>query len=331
MRKKILSVLLAVALILSFGLVAAVPVAAGAIDGDAVPVDFGPTDRTPSLEGTITEDGTNLYFSVTVLGQDAADDDYLAFWIDPDYLNKDLLGIVDVFVQPWNEYNKVLYLNFYGGNTDPVWYDGAGGECPWPSPVIPGGGLPLPSGVSLTYTDTEEGMNWEGIIPFSVLGVSAGDTFGYMFAARTNTPDRHTDGYPEPSFTPGWDLRDYNTATIPDAAVTVETEVLADVIAISITPTELPFGPVYRGQSSEAIGMEIINTGTVSVDVSTSTGSLFYQAALTIDGISVVTWEDTIAFPGSIFPKAQVNVPSDWPAGVESGTIIFWAEATPQS
>lgn len=117
-----------------------------------------------------------------------------------------------------------------------------------------------------------------------------------------------------------------NYIEAPNATVTAETEVLADVIAISITPTELPFGPVYRGQSSEAIGMEIINTGTVSVDVSTSTDSLFYQAALTIDGISVGTWSDTIAFPGSIFPKAQVNVPSDWPAGMESGTIIFWVE-----
>ena len=99
-----------------------------------------------------------------------------------------------------------------------------------------------------------------------------------------------------------------------------------DLIQISVSPLTLDFGSVYRGQSSAAIGMEITNTGSVPVLVSTSTGSAFYQAALTIDGVSVVTWNDTIAFPGSISPDAQVTVPSDWPAGMESGTIIFWAE-----
>jgi len=215
--RKLVSILLTLAVAVSLLVVPAMVSAAGGV----VPVDFGPTGRTPSLEGTISEDGTNLYFSVTVLEQDAADDDYLAFWVDPDYANKDLSGMVNQFDSPWNEHNKLLYLNFYGGNTDPVWYDGAGGECPWPSPAVPGGGLPLPSGVSLTYIDTDDGMSWEGTIPFSVLGLSAGDTFGYMFAARIKTDAKYVDGYPEMlyGFTPGYDLRDYSTATIPNTAV----------------------------------------------------------------------------------------------------------------
>jgi len=186
-------------------------VAVSAADGDVL-VDFGPTPRTPSLEGTISHDGSNLYFSVTVLEQDAADDDYLAFWVDADYLNKDLSGMVNLFDSPWNEHSKLLMLNFFTENTDPEWGDGTGGNCPW----MQTGALPL--GVSLTYTDTDDGMNWEGTIPFSVLGISAGDTFGYMFAARINTDDKYVDGYPEPTHFPnlsGWDLRDYNTVTIP--------------------------------------------------------------------------------------------------------------------
>ncbi len=222
MKGKLLSVLLALVLVLTLGLVTAVPVSAA--DGDVVLVDFGPTPRTPSLEGTISHDGTNLYFSVTVLEQDAADDDYLAFWIDPDYLNKDLSAMVNQFDSPWNEHNKLLYLNFYGGNTSPSFHDGAGGECPWPSPAVH---ITPPSGVSLTYTDTVDGMSWEGTIPFSILGISAGDTFGYMFAARIKTDAKYTDGYPEMvyGYTPGYDLRDYALVTIPLPVLGVDMDI----------------------------------------------------------------------------------------------------------
>ena len=211
MKRKIFSILFALVLVLSFSLVTAVPAGVSA-DGGVVLVDFGPTPRTPSLEGTISQDGSNLNFSVTVYYQDAADDDYLAFWIDPDYLNKDLSGMVNQFDSPWNEHNKLLMLNFYGSNTFPKWGDGSGGNCPWMQ-----GSTSLPPGVSLTYTDTDDGMNWEGTIPFSVLGLSAGDTFGYMFAARIKTDKKYVDGYPERvyGYTPGWDLRDYALVTIP--------------------------------------------------------------------------------------------------------------------
>jgi len=209
LKRKIFSVLFALVLVASLSLVTAVPVSA---DGDVVLVDFGPTPRTPSLEGTISHDGSNLNFTVTVYDQDVADDDYLAFWIDPDYLNKDLSGMSNQFDSPWNEHNKLLMLNFYKGNTDPEWGDGTGGNCPWMQKSTS-----LPAGVSLTYTDTDDGMNWEGTIPFSVLGMSAGDTFGYMFAARIKTDVKYVDGYPEMvyGFTPGWDLRDYNTWAPP--------------------------------------------------------------------------------------------------------------------
>ncbi len=199
--------LVALALVLSFSLVTAVP--AGAQED--VLVDFGPTPRTPSLKGTISQDGSNLYFSVAVYDQDAADDDYLAFWIDPDYLNKDLSEMSSQFDSPWNEYNKLLMLNFFSG-TSAKWGDGSGGHCPWMQATTS-----LPAGVSLTYTDTSEGMEWEGTIPLSVLGMSAGDTFGYMFSGRIKTDKKYVDGYPETvhGYTPGWDLRDYNTASIP--------------------------------------------------------------------------------------------------------------------
>jgi len=207
---KILGVGLILVLVLSFSLVTAA--VAEEPSGEIVFVDFGPTPRTPSLEGTISQNGSNLNFEVTVYDQDAADDDYLAFWIDPDYANKDLSGMSNQFDSPWNEHNKLLMLNFFMGNTSPEWGDGTDGNCPWMRKS-----KTLPAGVSLTYTDTDDGMNWEGTIPFSVLGMSPGHTFGYMFAARIKTDAKYVDGYPEMVYgsTPGWDLRDYNTATIP--------------------------------------------------------------------------------------------------------------------
>jgi hypothetical protein len=110
-------------------------------------------------------------------------------------------------------------------------------------------------------------------------------------------------------------------------SVDVTTEVLDDLIAISVNPLSLDFGKVYRGQSSAEFSMEITNTGTVSVDVSASTESAFYQESLTLDGTTIDEWGETIP-SGSTSISAQVNVPSDWDAGIESGTIIFWAEAT---
>jgi len=197
-------------LFLSWFIVTSMVIAIPSVEANSTIVDFGPTPRIPSLEGTISCDDSNLYFTVTVYGQDAADDDYLAFWIDPDYLNKDLSGMSNQFDSPWNEYNKILMLNFFSG-TDPKWGDGTGGNCPWGQIVS------LPAEVSLTYTDTADGMDWEGTIPLSVLGMSAGDTFGYMFSARIKTVAKYVDGYPEMvyGYTPGWDLRDYNTASLP--------------------------------------------------------------------------------------------------------------------
>jgi hypothetical protein len=152
---------------------------------------------------------------VTVYDQEAADDDYLAFWVDPDYLNKDLSGMSSQFDSPWNEHNKILKLNFFGG-PDVEWGDGTGGTCPWSNTTTT-----LPTGVNLTYTATTDGLDWSGVIPFDVLGISSGDTVGYMFSARIKVgTDKYVDGYPETvyGYTPGWDLRDYATVVVPEPA-----------------------------------------------------------------------------------------------------------------
>ena len=219
-RKKMTAILLTVIFMIS---TFAVAITVSANTPVAL-VEFDPTSRIPSLEGSISYDDTNLYFSVTVYDQDAADDDYLAFWIDPDYLNKDLSEMVSQFDSPWNEYSKLLMLNFYyGTDPDPRWGDGSGGNCPWMQTTTS-----LPEGVSLTYIDTSEGMDWEGTIPLSLLGLSEGDTIGYMFSARIKTDAKYVDGYPETvyGYTPGWDLRDYALVTIPAPALAMDSFII---------------------------------------------------------------------------------------------------------
>lgn len=279
-------------------------------------VDFGPTGRTPSLEGTISYDDTNLYFHVTVLGQDAADDDYLAFWIDPDYLNKGLSGMSSQFDSPWNEHNKLLMLNFFTGNTDPEWGDGTGGNCPWMQKS-----KTLPTGVSLTYTDTTEGMDWEGTIPLLELGMSAGDTFGYMFAARINTDDKYVDGYPEMVFgvTPGWDLRDYNTVTIPSpsAAVSMNAESAGYMLTVqiegmgSVTPEPKPEG-YFHGETVTLTATPVLGWHFGHWE-GIPTGRRNNPLTVTMDSDKTLT---------AVFVLDVVSI-SVYPTSVDFGTVIM--------
>lgn len=166
--------------------------------------------------------------------------------------------------------------------------------------------------------------NPDGVFTVTIDKAKLAPEFRWAVQVMANTSDTQ---YPAEWVMWSGDASTFATYTIPGAATTATTEIPEDLIQISVSPPTLDFGEVYRGQSSASLPLEIANTGSVLVNVSTSTGSAFYQAALTIDGVSVVTWNDTIASPGSIFPSAQVTVPSDWASGIETGTIIFWAEA----
>ncbi len=127
----------------------------------------------------------------------------------------------------------------------------------------------------------------------------------------------------------------FTSAQVGDIQVTgpgveATVEILDDVIQISVSPNTLPFGQVYRGQASDSIDVIIANTGTVPTGVTASTESAFYQEALRIDGSPVGTWSVLeILTSTNVVVPVLVDVPSDWPAGIETGTIIFWAEATP--
>lgn len=348
--KKKLSILIALVMAISLCLVPAVVVVAGPGTEVAVPFGFSAEEKRPEFpDGSVSLVGEDLIIEFTATGQNAKPletNKHTAIFFDANLANKDLTT-ASGWDMPWGENNYVLVYNWYNkGMEDPKslsWRqsftdtENPEYECPWGSPV-PGPGtmysdsVDWPSGLSFVYQIEGDDIKWTATVPTSLLGVGPGDTFGMFVAAR----DQNTDMDPKLSlnswptmvygFSAGYDLRDYALVTIPDAAVTVETEVLADVIAISITPITLDFGKVYRGASSSPLDMTITNTGSVSVAVSASSESAFYHSCLTLDGAHLDVWEIQIPKDSGFSTSAMVTVPSDWPVGTESGTVIFWAE-----
>jgi len=111
------------------------------------------------------------------------------------------------------------------------------------------------------------------------------------------------------------------------------TEVLGDIISISVSPTSIDFGQVNSGTCSSAIWMGITNTGSASVNLSASSSSQFYNDCLQLDASgyqSIVNWAVTgLGVDNTWEPAPKVCIPAGYPAGTYTGTIVFWAEATP--
>ncbi len=113
------------------------------------------------------------------------------------------------------------------------------------------------------------------------------------------------------------------------------TTVLEDVISISIVanPDPLNFGSLYPGDTSDTANtITITNTGSVDITVTATTTSEFYDASLILGGgaaADVATWgeSDIIVEDGVVTLNPEIAVPLGWSAGIEAGTIIFWAEA----
>lgn len=113
------------------------------------------------------------------------------------------------------------------------------------------------------------------------------------------------------------------------------------IVAINVTPTSIDFGTLYPGQMSPPTTIDVVNIGTVVVDVTTSiveTGTFFadnlyldetYPTGTTkvpgynIFGLAV----DATKSPA---PNAWVEVPSDYEAaGTVTGTLVFEATQSP--
>jgi len=166
MKRKILSVFIALVLVLSFSLVTAVP--AGATNLLPVTID---TPGRPHLQGTITADGESVNFDIRAIGQaDDGDDNnpskyYSQTFFDNEYFTISAAG-------------KFVKYNMFQGNTTPYWGTSWGDAT-----------NPLPEGVTFSVIEEGDDFVYAVSMSYAILGINDGDTFPVQIKARDFNDD----------------------------------------------------------------------------------------------------------------------------------------------
>lgn len=136
------------------------------------------------------------------------------------------------------------------------------------------------------------------------------------------------------------DILIYSSETLPEGDASASLDATANVtvamVGISLNRTEIDYGDVGPGMSSDNESVEITNTGTMDVNVTlevngtTATAQSFYEQSLHVDGnlYNLATIIAQIPTSNSEDVVTQLRVPSDWTeAGKQDATFVFWAEA----
>ncbi len=165
MKRKLLSIFIALVLVLSFSLVTAVPVAAA--DPLLATVD---AEGRPHLEGTITADGESVYFNIRAVGQaDDGDDINTSKYYSQTNFDNEYFAIY--------ANGELLKYNMYSSNTTPYWGPG------WMD------NNPLPAGVTFSQTLDGDDFVYAISMSYAILGISDGDTFDVQIKARDFNDD----------------------------------------------------------------------------------------------------------------------------------------------
>ena len=107
------------------------------------------------------------------------------------------------------------------------------------------------------------------------------------------------------------------------------------MVGISLNRTEIDYGDVGPGLSSDNESVEIINVGSSNVDVTlaveaeSETARNFYEQSLFVDNglYNSATKIAQILTSSSEDIVTQLRVPSDWnEIGTQDATFVFWAE-----
>lgn len=115
----------------------------------------------------------------------------------------------------------------------------------------------------------------------------------------------------------------------PDATVTLSATVEAQFVSINVDTTTVGFGTIVEGESSSIQTVTVINTGNVDVTVTADIDDAFYQDCLKIDGapyVDLTGWELGTIIADKTCSLQLVDVHG---AGTHSGTLVFWAIASP--
>ena len=121
-----------------------------------------------------------------------------------------------------------------------------------------------------------------------------------------------------------------NAGTV--VGMTVTTIEAPDIIAISVTPTNITYGTMYPGGVSAVTVVTVTNVGTVTIDADATvspTSTVFDN--LTVGGNAVPATDliTGLASGGEIDVDVQLIIPSGYlPSGLESANLVFEISAT---
>jgi len=353
--KKLAILALALVVVTSLSVVAAVPVLA----------DNTVTSSTMIFEGPLTDEGGGVYSgvlamvdeSVGPLGDGVAGYDVYAKNGSKAWFGDDPGGggavwtSVDIGSDPdsdhdgwptwstdtpdWYQYSLKLYKD----GDDYKWavrnHPGATAEDPWSSAPssYPARGVPMSGSMNwsnMYAEETDTGAYLPGMGTAEIPGGAAAHGGG----AQCWDMDWSWGSEAVPLEYPGFDVAiedlgggDYRVTMTPaQASSSVGLSANLDVIVcISVDPTSIDYGtitvPFYQSDT-----LTVTNCGTVEVTVTHEVvGDTLFTSYMGVTPVSKdigVTLSDTFS--------ATLDVPGDYvPQGVETGTIIFWAEQTP--
>lgn len=359
MKRKTFSILFTLVLVLSFGLVTAVPALANDV-----------SSSTMHFEGDLTYAGGGVYTGTIAMtageyyvigggGEEISTTggfDVYAKWGGCAYV-MDYYGIGD-----WNCGGIDTFL--IGSDHDA--YPNPPGGGPWGSWYDPDCADWDQYSLELTADHWYLRYTATGESPMSGILIWNGDGTGYAAETDkgTSDPDDIQTG-PYGEYEPGgpqmwdWDAGaqveriplqfpgfnvvvtsggSYEVTMTPAAApsgVSLAADVV-DIIAISVGPTSIDFGTIYPGSASSVTIITVNNIGTKPVDVDSllnpATGTVFDYLELGGWAAPHSNWPGMtgLAAGGSNTVGAQLVVPAAYPAGVdpETATLTFEAVAT---
>lgn len=106
-----------------------------------------------------------------------------------------------------------------------------------------------------------------------------------------------------------------------------DTDVVSDIIAISVSPDSVDFGILAPGITGDGGTLTVANIGNVSVDVSATIPSAGVFQYILLDGVG--TYNVTIPYLGDDDVDVTLPVPGGYtPTGDETDTLMFTATKT---
>ena len=311
--KKLVSVLLTLAVVLGLSLVAATPTAVGAEPGyDSTLVlenkDTNWSVINDGIQGTLEYDSSAdlFWYNFSATGLTSSTNYSLIYYADTE----------NRFVDWGGDNPGALIATFMT--------DGTGNITPTAGSVNLNMDLPCSPDANAYFYDytASDGYDYATGAKIWLVPTSAYDAGQRKVTAWTPS-----------AFLFETDLIWYDDTDAGDSTVALTVDV-PDIVAISATPTSIDFGTVYPGQtaSGDNITVRNIGTKTVDVDASVASGAVFAFLQLSIgSGWINAPWAPLIpnlAMGASETVYNQLPVPSGYNStGTEIATLIFEATA----